>query len=82
MNPVIILHMDGDECWPDLHGREVLNGGHVIELALLRGGMASGRSSVTIRINLEDGRVVIAQTSLRTLLDCVGALAAAPGAEP
>jgi ABC-type uncharacterized transport system permease subunit len=35
-----------------------------IEVALLRGGMQSGAPSVTLRLDLPDGRVVLTETSL------------------
>jgi hypothetical protein len=67
--PVINVHLDGDGCWPDLAGREIIELGDnaPIEMAFLPGGMKSGRPSVTIRFNLPDGRVVLAQTSYEVL---------------
>lgn len=64
--PAMKIIMDGDGCWPDLKlgGRPVIHTTDPIEVALLRGGMKSGKASVGIRINLEDGRTVIAETSL------------------
>lgn len=64
--PALTIKLDGDQCWPDL--AEKRDAGQLIqtetlEVALLPGGMASGKASVAIRIELPDGRTVIAQTS-------------------
>ena len=79
--PVLDVIVEGDNCWPDLLDKEVLYLGAEarIGLAALAGGMASGRPSVSIRINLPDGRVVWAQTSLRLLQVAVGAFTARYG---
>jgi hypothetical protein len=65
----IILH--GDGCWPDLkeHPDRVIHlaDGTLIAMAALPGGMTSGQTSVSIRIDLPDGRVVVAETSLALL---------------
>lgn len=63
--------MDGDGCWPELKvGTEaVINAmgpdAKPISVALLDDGMQSGRPSVTIRIDLPDGKTVLTETSLR-----------------
>jgi hypothetical protein len=70
--PSIDLKLDGDRCWPDLE--PLRDAGRLVELmgddappigvARLAGGMVSGRSSVTLRLDLPDGRAVITETSL------------------
>jgi hypothetical protein len=60
---------DGDNCWPDLKDKmdkvvHLANGAPPLQVALLNKGMASGRPSVMLRIDLPDGRVVLAETSL------------------
>lgn len=60
--PALTIKLDGDRCWPDLEGREIIEIDR-IEVALLPGGMESGKASVAIRIDLPDGRTVIAQIS-------------------
>lgn len=69
--PVLNIIQDGDNCWPDLPEKEVLNLMHTnappISLAALPGGMQSGRTSISIRIDLPDGRVLLTETSLRLL---------------
>jgi len=66
--PVLKIHMDGDECWPDLREKADqiihLANESVIEIARLTGGMSSGKSSVCFRFDLPDGRIVLAETSL------------------
>ena len=67
----LTIHLDGDNCWSDLKDKldDVI---HVtsdnMEIAALKGGMASGKPSVCIRINLPDGQVVIAETSMMLFL--------------
>lgn len=67
------LKLDGDGCWPDLakaqeDGLLIHLAGKPIEVALLKGGLASGAHSVAIRLDLEDGRVVMAETSAALFL--------------
>ena len=64
--PSIDLKLEGDEAWPDLADREVIEIPEeaAIGVVVLPGGMASGKPSVAFRFDLPDGRVAIAQTSL------------------
>lgn len=62
------IHLQGDNCWPDLHGA----GDKVIHaqlraIARFPMGMQSGKSAICVRIDLPDGRAVLAQTSLDLL---------------
>lgn len=62
------IKLDGDNAWPELADKEVIHlgqGAPAIQVAVLNGGMASGRPSVAIRVDLPDGRHVIAETSAR-----------------
>jgi uncharacterized protein (UPF0371 family) len=91
--PYMNIKLDGDRCWPDLADKpdEQILQVQNIDVALLPGGMSSGKASVAIRINLPDGRVVIAQTSqelfdaaaraFRGRLEYLAELAAKGGAE-
>jgi hypothetical protein len=70
--PVLNVNCDGDNCWPDLRddpGLIALMGPDAppIGLALIPGGMTSGRASVAFRIALPDGRTVLTETSLALL---------------
>lgn len=62
--PSMVLVMDGDGAWPDLKDKKVHHVTSQIQVAPLGGGMASGKASVTFRIDLADGSVVLAETSL------------------
>ena len=67
MIPMSIL-LDGDNAWPDLKDLpegKLLHTKGIAAVALLDGGMTSGRPSVAVRIDLPDGSVVIAETSAR-----------------
>lgn len=78
------LHLDGDNCWPDLKGQ--VGGPKVIHLgndappigvAVLPHGMIpSGLPSVTFRIDLPDGRTVLAETSARLFVTAARAILA------
>lgn len=66
--PVLNIVLDGDGCWPDLVDKELIHLGNdakPIGVALLVGGMLSGAPSVMMRLELPDGRVVMAETSFR-----------------
>ena len=74
------LDLEGDGAWPDLAGRlgDVLHlrEGTTIRLAVLTAGMTSGRPAVGIRLDLPDGRVLVAETSARLLVTAARAIAA------
>lgn len=72
----IKIHVDGDNVWPDLRNKRVL-AGEVTGVALLPEGMQSGLASVSYRIQLPTGEVVIAQTSLALLVGAAKAFIAA-----
>lgn len=87
--PVLRLNMIGDGCWPDLQGKigtphviHLGNGAPAIGLAVLEHGLESGLPSITIRIDLPDGRVVLAETTARLFIQAGRAIAARfPGLE-
>lgn len=56
--------LEGDGAFPEIVGREMIR---VEDFAVtaLEGGMSSGRPSVAFFIELPDGRVVMAETSMR-----------------
>lgn len=66
--------LDGDNAWPDLRERSAEDIIHLtgdkayMAIAALGGGTASGNASVTFRMDLPDGKVVLAETTLRLLL--------------
>lgn len=60
--PALNVTFDGDNAWPDLATRPIHNHNGEIAVAVLDKGMASGKPSVAIRLDI-DGGSVIAQTS-------------------
>lgn len=73
------IHPDGDGCWPDLKERGWTTG-ELKAISALEGGMAlSGLPSVTLRVETENGKVILAQTSLRLLSTAVRAFIARYG---
>ena len=65
------------EHWDDLLDKEVIYLGDEaspVEIVAMPGGMASGRTSISMRLDLPDGRVVIVETALYELMNAVRAL--------
>lgn len=76
------LKLDGDGAWPEL--AEAIQNNLVakavrLHVAGLRGGMVSGKPSVTLRLDLDDGTFAIAETSLALFLMTADALKARYG---
>ena len=70
----LVVHLDGDNCWPDLKdkvGTPDYIFTKIVSIARLPAGMQSGLSSVSVRIDLPDGKVVVAETSLALLRNAV-----------
>lgn len=62
---VRIQHGDDDPAWPDLAGKDVVRmSGDTWHLAGLAKGMSSGKPSVALRLPLESGQTMVAETSL------------------
>ena len=64
----IKLILDDDEAWPDLKIKEfhhLGNDAKPIQVATLEDGLQSGRPSVAIRIDLNDGQIIVAETTAR-----------------
>lgn len=76
--PQLSIHVAGDHCWPDIDLTTVLHG-ELTGIAALPGGMASGKVSVTLRLTLDDGQTVLAETSLALLHMALGAIVARYG---
>lgn len=73
MIPLDII-LEGDGCWTDLATTPPIRG-ELRAVALLRGGMQSGKASVCFRVQLPDGGTVLAETSLSLLLAAARAFA-------
>lgn len=70
--PSLKIHLSGDGAWPDMAGKEIIQV-EDLEVAALEAGMTSGQPSVAVRLDLPDGRVVFAQTSMRLFLQAADA---------
>jgi hypothetical protein len=73
------INLRGDNAWPDLQNKPVIhlaNDAPPIQVAMLEGGLASGRPSVAIRIDLPDGQTVIAETTARLFCSAARAIMA------
>jgi hypothetical protein len=67
----LTIILKGDGAWPDL--AEKIKQGKLVtaqtfEVAALPGGMESGKPSVAVRLDLPDGKVLFAETSLSLFL--------------
>ena len=70
--PIIHVDVKGDNAWSDLRERiesadptiiQAMGNDTVWYLTILEGGMQSGKYSIGLRLDLSDGRVVVAETS-------------------
>lgn len=73
--PELRLVME-EPAWPELRGVEVIHVTDPIGITALPGGMQSGATSIMLRVDLPDGRVVLAETSLALFVAAVRALQA------
>jgi hypothetical protein len=68
--------LDGAGAWPDLAGKNVFSG-NIKGLAVLKAGTRSGRPSVALRIEtVDDGEIIIAQTTARLFCSAARAIMA------
>ena len=71
------LILEGDGAWTDLSVEDVI---HIagesppLQVAVLDGGLVSGRPSVAIRADLPDGRTVVVETSARLFVTAAQAI--------
>jgi hypothetical protein len=72
--PSFDINLDGDNAWPDLRTKQVIHITEGMGVCALDGGMASGKPSVCFRIDLPDGRVVLAETSARLFVMAAAAI--------
>lgn len=77
--PSIVLRLDGDGSWPDLKNKTVHHVQTDIAIVALPHGMRSGKPSVAIRVDLPNGEVVVAETSLALFLTAADGLKAKYG---
>lgn len=69
------VQVDGRNCWPDLRDRFIV--GQWVGIARLADATILGKTSVTVRIELPDGRTVLAETTLQLLQLAMAAFNAA-----
>lgn len=78
---ILKVILEGDGCWPELIEKFKkdkviwLKDGNV-SIAALSKGMTSGKPSISIRIDLPDGKIVVAETSMRLFLSAAEAFKA------
>lgn len=72
--PLIALKLRGDNAWPDIADRGRFEALPVWGLAALAKGMSDGTTSLMLRLDLPDGNVVTAQTSLAAFLQTADTL--------
>lgn len=56
------ITLDGDNAWPDLHGKEYGHG-RVTHLAVLPDGTSGGKPSIALRGHIQDGSEVVIETT-------------------
>lgn len=77
-HPECHMLLDGDGAWPDLTEKPV-HYANEFQISALPGGMESGRTSMMLRVDLENGSAVVVETSLRMLETIVSAFRARYG---
>ena len=71
------LDLNGDNCWPEGRFNDIIRvPPENLALATLDAGMASGRPSLAIRVDLPDGKVVFVETSVKLFLVAAAAIRA------
>jgi hypothetical protein len=69
--PYLSVVINGDNCWPELKDNFIE--GKWVGIARLSHGTASGKPTVTVRIELPDGQTVLAETTLDLLSTAIRA---------
>lgn len=77
MTPLQII-LDEQKARESLSGKDVQDG-ELNAVILMEKGMQSGKPSVYVRVNMPDGKVVLAQTSLALFLTAADGLKARAG---
>lgn len=75
----LVINLSGDKAWPDLDPAKIIhlaNDAPPMHVAVLDMGMDSGRPSVALRIDLPDGKTVVAETSARLFVSAALAIKA------
>ena len=81
--PTLTIVPHGDGAWPDLADRMnriiYLGNDAEIQMVGLSHGTVTGEPSVALRFDLPDGRIVVAETTLRLFLTAADSLKAVHG---
>lgn len=78
--PILHLLLEGDNAWAEIKAKKVIDLSELpIEMAILPGGMQSGKPSVAFRIHLPNGEVLFTQTSWALLYAACKAIEARYG---
>lgn len=74
--PSMDINLDGDNAWPDLRFKQdkIIHITDGIKICALDGGMSSGKPSVCFRLDLPNGRIVLAETSARLFVMAAAAI--------
>lgn len=77
---IVDLKLEGDNAWPEIRDREIIDLSQgAIHFAVLPEGTESGQPSVSIRLDLPDGRIVFTQLTWNLLHATVKAIQAKYG---
>ncbi len=81
--PALELILEGDGAFADLatQPERIITKDAALTITALSGGTVGGRPSVMLRLDLPDGRVVLAETTMRLFLMAADALRARYGVE-
>jgi chloramphenicol 3-O-phosphotransferase len=71
------LELFGDSAFDDVID-EIEAQGRLTRIAVLKGGMRSGKSSIALLITLDSGKRIIGQTSLELFLEAAKTIVASP----
>lgn len=77
--PALTIVLEGDGSFPELQGRKIHHVTESFKVTALAGGMESGAPSVAFCIPLDDGSVVLCETSLKIFLTAAEAFLAKHG---
>lgn len=72
------VRLNGDGAFDDVDPRKLAGRGDIVRAAILRNGTAGGRASIALLIRLDDGRLVVAETTYRLAYTAARAIGASP----
>lgn len=76
--PMLTIHLQGEGAWSDVDKATIIEArDNAARVALLRGGMTSGKASVGVLIDMKDGTHIFWQTSAALFINAAKAMEAA-----